>query len=74
MAKVGKLGRIVIPKEYREKLGIELEGEIDISLSDGALTIKPKVINRCICQRKLGTDATIPLCDGCISFISKNRK
>ncbi len=31
MAKIDNLGRLVIPKEYRKKLGIELGDDVDMS-------------------------------------------
>ncbi len=74
MAKIDKLGRIVIPKEYRKQLGIELEDEIDISLSDGAVRIRPRVINCCICGATLEAGAEVPLCYGCIDLVSKCRR
>ncbi len=73
MAKIDKLGRIVIPKEYRKQLGIELEDEIDISLSDGAVTIRPRVVNCCVCGTRLDKVGIVPLCERCIDFVSACR-
>ena len=69
LAKIDKLGRIVIPKEYREKLGISLGDKVDMSISDEALTIKPKVNRCCICQGRLAAAADVPLCEKCLDNI-----
>ena len=69
MAKVDKLGRIVIPKEYRKRLGFSLSDKVDMSISDEALTIKPKVNRCCICQQRLVAAADVPLCEKCLASI-----
>ena len=38
--KIDKLGRIVIQKDFRVALGVDVESEIEIRLSDGELIIK----------------------------------
>ena len=66
MAKLDKLGRLVIPKEYREKLGIQLGDDVDMLLSDAEVTIKAKTVSCCICRKNLDADTTVPLCEKCI--------
>ena len=38
--KIDKLGRIVIPKDFRRALGVDIDSEVAIRLTDGVITIK----------------------------------
>ncbi len=71
MAKIDKLGRLEIPKEYREELGIRLGDDVDMLLSDTEVTIKAKAVNCCICRKKLDAGTTVPLCEKCITNLSQ---
>ena len=71
MAKIDKLGRVVVPKEYRRKLGISAADELDLQISGGDIIMRLKK-NRCIyCQGKPAPDAPIPLCGAPIALISE---
>ena len=37
--KIDKLGRIVIPKDFRKALGVDLDSELIIRLKDGVITV-----------------------------------
>ena len=39
--KVDKLGRIVIPKNYRDALNLNKNPWVDLSLEDGIITVTP---------------------------------
>jgi AbrB family looped-hinge helix DNA binding protein len=39
--KIDHLGRVVIPKAYRDQLNIQEGAEMQVDLVDGAITIKP---------------------------------
>ena len=72
MAKIDKLGRLVIPKEYRKKLGIDCGDEIDISAKDGELIIKPLALSCRICGIKLAENTRLPVYNSCIKSIRFN--
>ncbi len=40
LRKIDKLGRIVIPKDFRRALGVDINSEVVIRLKDGVVTIK----------------------------------
>ncbi len=44
--KIDKRGKIIVPKEIRDKLSITSETELQISFDNGAITIKPE----CVCS------------------------
>ena len=69
MAKIDKLGRVVIPAEYRKRLGISLGDEVDIKISDGGVLIAPTAVSCCVCGRQLDKSVTVPLCDRCVDFV-----
>ena len=67
MRKVDELGRVVIPSSLRKKYGL-LEGtEVDFLESNEGVTIKVATSICRICGSKISSDATLPLCDKCIS-------
>ena len=71
MRKVDKLGRIVIPKELRDKYGL-LEGA-DINFEDNGNGIVVKADSVCrICNRSISKDSFFPLCKNCITTIKKH--
>ena len=39
--KIDKLGRIVIPKDFRKALGVDIDTEVSIRLTDGVIMITP---------------------------------
>ena len=71
MRKVDRLGRIVIPKELREKYGL-FEGK-DIEFLDNGvgIVVKSAELVCRICERKIPEDSVIPLCDKCISLVKR---
>ena len=39
--KIDKLGRIVIPKDFRKALGVDIDTDVSIRLTDGIIIITP---------------------------------
>ncbi len=74
MARIDKVGRLVIPKEYRKELGIELDGEVNMLLTDDEIIIRPQKSTCRICRKALGKNATVPLCDACIELVTNSKK
>ncbi len=67
--KVDNLGRIVIPKKYRDALGLDENPNIEISLAGGLLIIAPSK-NLCrLCGRIINEPSGIALCPECITTV-----
>jgi len=49
--KIDKLGRIVIPKSLRNDLGVDLNDEISMTLSDGCIIIRKPLSICAICNK-----------------------
>ncbi len=73
MAKIDNLGRIVIPKEYRQKLNLKSGDPVDISIANDTVNIKAQKTLCCVCGKTLDANCTVPLCRGCIDFVIKCR-
>ncbi|MBQ8371624.1 MAG: AbrB/MazE/SpoVT family DNA-binding domain-containing protein [Clostridia bacterium] len=60
------LGRVVVPKKFREKLGIEDNSTVIVSLTDDAIIISPKQKRCALCENKIKNERSIRVCDNCI--------
>ena len=69
MRKVDKEGRIVIPKELREKYGLLVGADVKFVDNGTGITIKADEYNCRMCNRKIPNDAQIPLCHKCIETV-----
>ncbi len=66
IAKIDKLGRIVIPMTYRKQLGINAYDELSI-IRDGNTIVISTLNGICkLCGGKLKTNVDIQLCKECI--------
>ncbi len=65
MRKVDKLGRIVIPREMREKYGMVEGADIDFIDSGDGVTVVLSEESCVLCKVKLEKDCEIPLCPRC---------
>lgn len=70
---VDNLGRVVIPIEYRKKLGIEKNSIVLVDLENGFLKISPLGSCCAVCGNIVSADNEIRLCDECIERV-KNMK
>ena len=69
---IDKLGRVVIPMEYRKKLGIESSSRVLISLENGVVIIGA-IKRRCtVCGEEIGVSQKFGICDGCILKIKSD--
>ena len=81
MAKVDSKGRIVLPKEVRERLGITPGTEVDINEEDGRAVVEPEdnpdqIIERMehlITETASNQGETIPLDEGVDPIAKKHR-
>ena len=69
--KVDKLGRIVIPISYRQKLKISAETELIIDCDNRCIRIMP-IVNKCkLCDNDICEKRDIPICDECITKVKE---
>ena len=69
MRRVDKLGRIVIPRELRDKYGMTEGTEVEFIDSSSGVTVKPAEPFCRICYCKDAVNSETPLCKECIEKI-----
>lgn len=67
--KIDKLGRIVIPMEYRKKACLEIDDEASIKEENGRIIIERKTPSCKICGSEENLNKEISLCQNCIDKI-----
>ena len=66
---IDNLGRVVLPINFRHKLGLQSKDKVLVSLNDSGIIISP-VEKRCaLCGVKLAYDEKLRLCSSCIAEI-----
>ena len=68
---VDKLGRVVIPISYREKLGIKTDDTVVITLRDEFIAIAPSKKICSLCGKGIEHTLDISACDECIKRIKE---
>ena len=69
---IDHVGRVVIPREFRKKLGIEFNSKVLISLYDGEVVIKAVKSTCALCGTKISDDKRIRLCENCIEKVKRD--
>ena len=72
--KVDKLGRIVIPKTYRDALNLNKNPWVDISITEGLITVKPIATICRLCGKTFDHNEDFQLCLDCLSDIRNAKK
>ena len=67
--KIDKLGRIVLPVDYRKALGLKILDEVVLSIDGGVVTIKNGEKSCKICGGTGEVLAPFKICPACISKI-----
>ena len=67
--RLDKLGRVVIPIQYRKNLGVVAGSKLNIEYSDGKVIITPAEEHCCVCGKELDHSLSIPLCNSCIEKV-----
>ncbi len=62
---IDKLGRITIPKDFREKIGLEEGAEISLCQSGDKIVISKKETKCVICKSKKLPDVYAKVCEKC---------
>ncbi len=68
-AKLGKNGRIVIPKSYRDEMNIEEGSPLVITLEKGDVIVRHDKSTCALCGALLKSNSTLRLCDKCVSKV-----
>ncbi len=69
--KIDNLGRIVIPAEYRHRLGLEDFAEVCITEQDGKIIIENLNPGCKICGKEAVFHNEMKICDDCIRIIKE---
>ena len=69
--RLDKLGRIVLPKEFREKIGLKNNSKVLVTLKNESICIFSEKIGCALCNIKLEDVAEIRLCKECIEKIKQ---
>ena len=72
-SRIDRLGRIVIPIQYRKELGLIEDSEVNIEFVDGKviLTASDLICRMCGGYIEKDNDKSIPLCQSCIARIKE---
>ena len=70
--KIDKLGRIVLPMDFRKALGLEGEAEVIIGVHGDAITVKGAQATCRICGCAQNISANLKICTDCITKIKAN--
>ncbi len=70
---VDRLGRIVIPIEYRKRLGITAGSRVEFFLNGDLLCLEVSASICALCGNHLEREAPIRLCKSCIESIKAEK-
>ena len=68
---IDKLGRIVIPINFRKSLGITENTVLNIEEENGSIIITPINVLCKLCNQKITNPTDVPLCYNCIRKIKE---
>ena len=68
---VDALGRVVLPKNFRTRLGIDTNTKVIISIDGEGLNIKPTQSTCAICKKHTEIIAELKICTDCFENIKK---
>ena len=72
-ATLGKNGRIVIPKSYRDEMNIEEGSPLIITFEKGNVIVSQDKSNCALCGALLKSNRALRLCDKCVSEVVRSR-
>ncbi len=68
---IDRLGRLVIPIEFRKKLGLRAGDFALLFCNGGELTVRPKKSSCALCAQELCGNEGIRLCGRCIDRVKR---
>ena len=69
--RIDELGRIVLPKDYRNALNVGTNCDMNLELKNGMIIITPATNHCCMCGKKVAAEKEIKLCDECIIAVRR---
>ena len=67
--KVDELGRVVLPRDYREALGLDPQTPLSMDLVGDSIVIKKLVCTCALCGKEIEENSPMNLCKSCIKNI-----
>ena len=67
--KVDKLGRIVLPINYRKALGLQMDSEVILGIDNGVITVRACGDSCRLCGSKHDVNKYFSLCTECIAKV-----
>ena len=68
---VDMLGRVVLPKNFRKRLGLDTNSKVLISFDGESLHIKPTRRICDICKKHIEINSEFNICPSCIEKVKK---
>ena len=68
---IDELGRIVLPMEFRKKLGIERNSKVLITMNDETVFIKASERLCAMCKKQGELNTDLGICNNCIEKVKK---
>ena len=68
---VDALGRVVLPKNFRTRLGIDTNTKVIISIDGESLNIKPTQSVCAICKKNTEIIPELKICTACLEAVKK---
>lgn len=72
LRKIDKLGRVVLPMDFRKALGLEGEVEVVLSIRDNFITIRGAGTHCRLCGSSDNVEESLGVCLNCIKRIREN--
>lgn len=69
--KIDRLGRIVLPIEFREKLGLKNNSSVFVSLCENYISVFSRENKCALCENSFEGIRELRLCDSCIKKAKK---
>ena len=69
--RVDKVGRIVLPMNYRRALGLDADSEVILGIEDGVITVKPCGEACKLCGSRENVNEEVSLSSACIVKIKE---
>lgn len=69
--KIDKLGRIVLPMDFRKILGLEGEAEVVLGINDNSITVRKSDASCRLCGSIIEVSKKLGICSECIRKIKR---
>lgn len=70
--KIDKLGRIVLPIDFRKALGLEVDAEVILGINGNTITVKGADCSCKLCGAMVEVSKRLLVCSECIRRIREN--